>query len=156
MPAATRTLTPTPAQSAGNSTIRFNPAASTGQPSTLFVVNVEVDAVVNLGSYEFTVTFNPAVVNVQNVALGDFLGSSGRTATPLGPNIDNEAGQLTFGAFSFGAASGPSGAGTVAQVTLQAMAAGSSSLTFTQTQLTDTLGRVLLPLSTIPGSVTIP
>jgi hypothetical protein len=135
--------------------IRFDPSSSVVSPGAVFVVEVKVEDVVDLGGYDFTVTFNSAVVHVQNVTLGSFLGSTGRTVAALGPNIDNAAGSFTFGGFSFGAIAGPNGTGTVAQVTLQAMAAGSSALTFTTAQLTNTQATVLGPLTKTPGSVTV-
>jgi hypothetical protein len=135
--------------------IRFDPPASTVDPGAVFVLNVVVDNVTDLGGYQFTVSFNPAVLHVQSVTLGSFLGSTGRTAAPLGPTIDNTAGSFTFGGFSFGTAAGPNGTGTVAQITLQAMAPGSSALTFSNVQLTNTQAQVLGPLTTIPGSVTV-
>jgi hypothetical protein len=138
------------------SAIRFDPSSSTVEPGAIFVVDVVVDNVVDLGGFDFTVTFDPAVVHVQSVTLGSFLGSTGRSAAPLGPNMDNAAGKFTFGGFSFGTALGPNGTGTVAHVTLQAMASGSSSLTFTKAQFTDTQAPpgVVLPTTT-PGSVTV-
>jgi hypothetical protein len=140
-----------------NPVIRFDPSSSTVEPGAVFVVSVVVDNVMDLGGYEFTVTFNSAVVHVQSVALGPFLGSTGNTVVPLGPAIDNTAGSFTFGGFTLPprAAPGPTGTGTVAQVTLQAMAAGSSALTFTRAQLTDTQATVLGPLTMTPGSVTV-
>ena len=68
--------------------IRFSPSSTTVDPAATFVLDVVVDNVVDLGGFEFTVSFNPAVVQVQGVTPGSFLGSTGRTATPLGPNID--------------------------------------------------------------------
>jgi hypothetical protein len=135
--------------------IRFDPSSSTVTPGAVFVVNVVVDDVADLGGYDFTVAFDPAVVHVQSVALGGFLGSMGRTAAPLGPNIDNAEGSFTFGGFSYGAAPGANGTGTVAEVTLQAMAAGSTALTFTKAQLIDTQAQALEPLSMTPGSVIV-
>jgi hypothetical protein len=149
-----------PAQGAGlevlaGPVIRFDPPSSTVAPGAVFVVDVVVDDVVDLGGYDFTVAYDPAVVHVQSVALGGFLGSTGRTAAPLGPNVDNAAGSFTFGGFSYGAAAGANGTGTVAEVTLQAMAAGSTDLTFTKAQLTDTQAQALGPLTMTPGSVTV-
>lgn len=136
--------------------IRFSPSSSTVDPGATFVVDVVVDDVADLGAFEFTVAFNPAVVQVQNIALGSFLGSTGRTTTPLGPNIDNVIGSFTFGGFTFGVAPGPTGTGTVAQITLRALGAGSSTvLTFTGAQLTNTSAGLLLPLTLTPGSVTV-
>jgi hypothetical protein len=111
---------------------------------------------VDLGGYDFAVSFNPAVVQVQDVTLGSFLGSTGRPVSQLGPNINNSAGSFTFGGFSFGAAAGPSGTGTIAQITLQAVGSGSStSLTFTAAQLPNTQGAVQTPLTMTPGLVTV-
>lgn len=135
--------------------IRFDPPASSVAPGAVFAVNVLVDNVTDLGGYEFTVTFNPAVVHVQNVTLGPFLSATGRTTAALGPDTDNVAGTFTFGAYSFGSAAGVNGTGTVAQVTLQAMASGNSALTFTKAQLIDTQAAVLGPLTMTPGSVAV-
>lgn len=137
--------------------IRLSPSSSTVDPGATFVIDVVVDNVVDLGGYDFTVTFNPAVVHVQNLALGPFLGSTGNQVAPLGPSIDNTVGKVTFGGFTMppNAAPGPSGTGTVAHLTLQAMAAGSSALTFTKAVLTNTQATVLGPLTMTPGSVTV-
>jgi len=134
--------------------IRFSPSSRTAETGASFSVDIMVDNVVDLGGYDFTVAFNPAVVHVQGVTLGPFLGSTGRSAFPVGPSIDNVGGQVSFGAFSFGGA-GPNGTGTIASVTLQAVGAGSSDLTFTQAQLTDTYAVLLLPLTKIGGAVTV-
>ena len=154
--AAPVTLARLPGLAAADPAIRFSPPSSTADPGGMLVIDVVVDNVVDLGGYEFTVTFDPGVVQVQNVTLGPFLGSTGRTTAPLGPNIDHAAGSFEFGAFSFGTAAGPNGSGIVAQVTLQAMAPGSSSLTFTAAQLTNTQIPIIMvnPIVT-SGSVTV-
>jgi len=64
--------------------------------------------------HQRALNFDPAVVRVDNVTLGDFLGSTGRNTAPLGPEIDNDAGTVTFGAFSFGSEAGPSEEGVLA------------------------------------------
>jgi hypothetical protein len=125
------------AEALANPTIRFDPSASTVPPGATFVVNVVVDNAADLGGVQFTMTFDPAVVKVQNVALGSFLGSTGRTVGAVGP-VTPTVGTCEFGGFSYGAAAGPNGTGNVASLTLQAVALGSSNLTFTAAQLTDT------------------
>lgn len=118
--------------------IRFDPSSSAKDVGATWVVEVLVDNAVDLGGYDFAVTFDPAVVTVQDVTLGDFLASTGRTAAPLGPEIDNAVGEFAFGGFSYGGAPGANGTGTLAHVTLYAVAPGNSSLTFSAAQLTDT------------------
>ena len=63
----------------------------------------------DLGSFQFTLIFSPAIVHAEGVELGDFLGSTGRNTSTLGPQINNEAGTVTFGGFSFGSQPGPDG-----------------------------------------------
>lgn len=140
-----------------NPVIRLSPSSRTVLPGAVFALDVVVDNVVDLGAFEFTLVFDPAVVNVKSVSLGPFLASTGRSVGMAEPAIDNSAGSLAFAGFSYGTVAGPSGTGTVAQVTLQAMAVGSSSLTFTQAQLTDTQWNppgVVIPTMN-PGMVTV-
>ena len=115
--------------------MRLVPTISTVSPSETFTVAVD------LGGFQLAMNFDPVVVRVDNVTLGNFLGSTGRSTVPLGPEIDNEMGRVTFGAFSFGDQPGPSGNGVLATLTLRSQAAGSSILDMQQVQVTDTVGR---------------
>lgn len=119
-------------------TIRVEPQSSTVQVGTVFTVEVRAGDVVDLGSFDFTLTFSPTVLSVQSASLGSFLGSTGRSTGALGPLIDNAAGSVRFGAFSFGTAAGPNGSGTLATIALHALSPGSSPLTFSKMQFTDT------------------
>ena len=98
--------------------------------------------------------YEPGVVHVQTAQLGDFLGSTGRTPAQLGPHIDNGAGILQFGGFTFGGQPGPNGSGVLAIVTLEAMGDGQSGLHLHDVQVTDTLGQVQ-DVSTQDGSVEV-
>jgi hypothetical protein len=68
------------------------------------------------------------------------LSSTGRTAIPVGPTIDNVAGCVTFGAFTFGSQAGVTGAGDLATVRFQALAPGQMSVTLSEMQLGDPQG----------------
>lgn len=105
-----------------------------------FTVTFVVQNVTNLGGFEFTMTYDPAVVQVDSAALGGFLGSTGRTVFLVGPTIDNTAGLLHMGAASFGQQAGPSGNGLLATITLTPQASGSTSLGFQRLVITDVLG----------------
>jgi hypothetical protein len=139
-----------------NPAIRFDPSSSTVPPGATFAVNVAVDNAADLGGFQFTMTFDPAVVKVQNVALGSFLGSTGRTVGAVGP-VTPTVGTCKFGGFSYGAAAGPNGTGTVVSLTLQAVAVGSSNLTFTAAQLTNTQWDPLTVVTptVVSGAVTV-
>ena len=119
--------------------IRFSPPSSTVAAGVTFVVDVVVDNAVDLGAFEFTLSFDPAVVSLQSAALDGWLSSTGRTATAL-DLVQHAPGTYEFGGFTYAATRilGPGGTGTLAHLTFQAVAAGSSNLTFTAAQLTGT------------------
>jgi hypothetical protein len=122
---------------------------------TTYTMAIAVENAVDLGGFEFDLTFDPALLQVDDVGLGNFLGSTGRVTGELGPAIDNNVGTATYGAFSFGSQSGPSGAGTLAVVTFTTfITPGTSALNVQNVQLSNTNAQTL-PLDVISGSVTI-
>jgi sugar lactone lactonase YvrE len=133
-------------------TIKLDPA-TIGLPAVgnTFSVNITVENVEGLGGFQFDVTYNPAVVIIENssdVVLENFLGSTGRTTQVLGPIIDNTAGNLTFGGFSFGTPPGPSGSGVLATVTFTVQNRVGSSLDLAKIGIIDKDGNAL-PVATI-------
>ena len=121
--------------------LRVEPASSTVMPGETFTVAVEIEGAVNLGGFQWTLSFDPAVVQVQEVTLGGFLASTGRNSATLGPEVDNDAGTVTFGAFSFGDQPGPNGNGVLAILTLTAQGTGDSPLALKSVQVADTGGQ---------------
>ena len=117
--------------------MRLVPTISTVSPSATFTVTVEIEGAVDLGGFQLALGFDPAVIRVDNVTLGDFLGSTGRNTAPLGPEIDNDAGTVRFGAFSFGDLQGPDGDGALSILTLTAQETGSSRLILENVQVAD-------------------
>ena len=118
-------------------TVRIDPAAVNVAPGHAFTVNVMVDGAVNLGAFQFDMIYDPAVVTVNAVELGPFLGSTGRTAQSIGTNVDNVAGIVAFAAFSFGSDDGPEGTGLLAAITLTAAGSGTSALNLQNVVVTD-------------------
>jgi hypothetical protein len=72
----------------------------------------------NLGAFEFCLSYDPSVIYVETVQLGDLLASTGRSANAIGPKIDNELGRVLFGGWTLGENVGPDGDGTLAEVTV--------------------------------------
>ena len=121
--------------------MRINPLASSASVGIPITVAVMISNVTNLGSFLYTLGFDPARVQVQAVTLGEFPGSTGRTFTPIGPTIDNENGTATFGAYSVGGTPpGPSGAGNLAYVRLQPISSGVTALTLSSVQASTVSG----------------
>jgi hypothetical protein len=108
----------------------------------------------NMGGFQTDLTFDPARVHVITATVGPFLGSTGRAVTPLGPTIDNTAGRLTLGAFTFGLARAPSGAGDLAYVQLRAVGGGLARVSFDKPSVTDPLGNPV-DLGEVTGSTVL-
>ena len=83
-----------------------------------------------------------------------FLGSTGRTVAPVGPTIDNLAGKVTFGAFSFGSQPGASGAGTLATITFLPKSVGATALRLQATTLSDPAANAI-SVTTADGRVEV-
>lgn len=103
-----------------------------------FSIAVTIKNVEDLGFFQFKVIFDPALLQVKEVALGDFLASTGRSATGVGPLIDNQTGSLTYGGFSLGALKGPDGNGVLAEVTFTGRATGVSTVRLSNVIVRDT------------------
>jgi hypothetical protein len=131
-----------PSQNPG-CTVRVEPAVQSAEPGQQFTVNVTVDGVVDLGAFQFDMTFDPAVVTAAHVELSSFPASTDRTVQSIGAHIDDEIGRVSFGAFSFGDAAGPNGTGPLAVVTFTAAGPGTSALNLENVIVTDTVGNAL-------------
>ncbi len=140
-PTASPTLNPaaTAASALISATVRIEPVQSTVTVGESFTVSVMIDDASDLGAFEFDLLYLPAVVTVDDVTLGAFLGSTGRSVIPVVPIIDNDAGRTSFGAATIGSAAGPNGTGELAIIHLAAQGEGESSLDLQNVLLLDTL-----------------
>ncbi|MBC7227755.1 MAG: PKD domain-containing protein [Thermoflexales bacterium] len=121
--------------------VRISPSSASANSGVPITVAVAISNVTNLGSFQFTLAYSPSLVTVQNITLGEFPGSTGRSFTPVGPTIDNTNGTATFGAFSLGASpAGPSGSGVLAYVRLLPVGGGTASLHLQNVQVTSVPG----------------
>ncbi|NOZ05885.1 MAG: hypothetical protein GXP41_05975 [Chloroflexi bacterium] len=145
---------PTPTPPSGGTVVYIDPAQATAGLNGTLNVELKVANVVNMGGYELVINFDPAIVQVQNVTLGNFLSSTGRTVSPLGPSVDNTAGRISIGSFSFGSQAGPSGEGTLATIVMTPQAQGTSALTLSGLTLTDSAGNAIAA-TTQDGAITI-
>jgi PKD repeat protein len=105
-----------------------------------FTIAVAISNVQNLGGFQFDLVYNPAQVQVNGASLGSLLGSTGRTLSVLGPQIDNTTGRTRYGAFSFGAQPGPDGAGTLAVLTMTAPLTTTAVFTLENVHVSDVTG----------------
>lgn len=91
----------------------------------------------DLFSFQFDLSFDPTILELQSISEGSFLPGAGSTFFLPG-TIDNTAGTATFTADSLvGAIPGASGDGTLAIFSFEALAAGTSPLTLSNVVLQD-------------------
>lgn len=137
-PTATPTITPTPMPPGTFAAVRIGPKESIVTAGETFTVSVMIDDATDLGAFQSTLLYAPAIVTLVDVTVGEFLGSTGRAVIPLGPRIDNQAGRIVFGAWTLGLQPGPSGAGMLTTVSLTAQGEGESLLDLQDVQVVDT------------------
>ena len=110
--------------------------------------------VADVGSFQFTLAFSPDIVHAEGAELGDFLGSTGRSTLPVGPDIDNAAGTVAFAAASFGEQAGADGSGVLATVSFLPQAEGESDLSLTDVRVMNLILETI-PVELQDGRVTV-
>ncbi len=123
-------------------------------------IQINIEDAANLGGFQFDIHYNSAslvISGAPDVVLGPFLGSTGNTTIPLGPVIDNNTGQVTYGASTLAAQPGPNGSGNLATITWSTSYVSQKtvvSLDFTNVIVTDTLGNPI-PANSQNGQITV-
>lgn len=108
--------------------------AVAGSPLTLSVL---IGSVVDLYAFQYSLAFNPALLQATGVTEGSFLSAGGSTFFGTG-TIDNTLGTISFTFDTLvGAVPGVSGSGTLANISFNAIAGGSSSLSFSNVAFYD-------------------
>jgi hypothetical protein len=105
-----------------------------------FAVNVSISNVTDLYAWQLTLTWNPSLLSVTNVAEGPMLRSSGNS-TYFSPKVNAASGNLSAlcsRLLSIGSSvTGVSGNGTLMTIQFKVIANGSCDLSLYDTQLRD-------------------
>ena len=138
-------------------TIRIDPQQTTVGISEVCSLDVVIENVTNLGAFQFDIVYSTDVVHADTALMGPFLGSTGRTVLPVGPDIDNTSvpGRLTFGGATFGTDLGPDGSGVLATLVFISQTAGSTILELQNVQIADINGQALTIDSIIDGQMVV-
>jgi hypothetical protein len=153
-PTTTPTTGPTPTGTAVPATLVWiDPPTQTVAPGASPAIDIHIDNVTGLGSYEWQITYDPAVLSFVSVVDGPFLGSTGRSLFCPDPILD--VGSVRFGCVSAGLTPDPpSGSGVLSTVTFSAVADGTSALSFSLVSLSDALGNDI-PTGTQGGEIVV-
>ncbi len=136
--------------------VRVDPASSSMSSGQTAAVSIKVDNVSNLAAFEVHLSFNPAVLEVAQLANGGFIVADFTAQN----TFDNAAGTIDYAIAQMNRPAA-SGSGTLLVVTFRAKAAGTSSIAYrgvaaapTGVILADANG-MAIPASLAPGTVTV-
>jgi len=118
-----------------NVEVKIEPEESTVDVGKPFSVTVVITDVTDLGGFQFDLKYDPALLQVNTVTLGDFLGSTGRTAYLA--LFDNEGSKTVVG-YTLRDGRGPDGHGVLANIVLTAQKVGEGSLQLENVKVADT------------------
>lgn len=111
--------------------VSLSPAAGAISPGDTFTRTVEVQDLGNTFYVSLDVTYDPAVIEFLDAAEGTFLNRNGSEATAFQVALQNlESGKITIGLTRLGVIGEASGTGTLLTLSFQALAPGTTSLTF--------------------------
>ncbi|MDE3096602.1 MAG: hypothetical protein KGK07_11480 [Chloroflexota bacterium] len=157
---STPTATPTPLCPGSGTVVCVLPPAQSAFLGQQLTVTVSISRASNLGAYQATVNYDPAVLafvsmnTFSGVNDRPFLGSSGRpmVCAPQPPSN----GQVSVACATLGQVPPPgvNGDGALFAVTFTTLSPGTSPIALTNVRITDPLA-VTLPSSTLDGSVTV-
>jgi len=119
-----------------------------------FAVDVNIATVSDLYDFELDLSFDPAIVQLNNIAEGAFLPQGGTTLFLPG-FIDNAGGSATFNADTLlGLIPGVNDSGVLLEFDFQALAVGTSALSLSNILLQDSTG-ANIDFTSADGSVTV-
>ncbi len=117
--------------------LSISPMSQTVQPGQSFSLDVSITDILDLYAFQFDLAFDPAILAAGSITEGSFLPTGGATFFIPGA-IDNTGGTITFTADTLlSPIPGVNGDGTIAIVSFQALALGSSAITLSNVILLD-------------------
>ncbi len=109
-----------------------------------FTVQLKTENISDLAGWQGDITFDPAVLKVNNVREGNFLRQGGGRSHFLKGTIDNTTGRISDVGSARLSEGGASGEGTLLSVTFTAKANGESRLSLRKFQAGSSLGETIL------------
>jgi len=128
------------------------PAAAEVRPGQTFELRLQAAAARPLSHLPLTLEYDPALLAVERVETGRFLGPSGEAQLL---SDATRPGRIVVGASRLGKVPGVRGEGTVATITFRALAAGTAAVAVTEGRALDTLLRPLTPFAAAGAEVRI-
>ncbi len=128
--------------------VKVDPASSTVSIGATVVVNVRIENVTNLAGAEVHLTYDPFLLEAQQLQAGGFL------APDYVVQSSATGGRIDYAIAQMPPHTPVSGSGALLQITFKGLAAGTAALNFTSAILSDGSG-TLIPSTTQNGTVTV-
>ena len=136
-------VTPQVTPPAGTEAVLYlEPANLTITPSKDFTVELKTASIVNLKGYSVTLSYDPALISLQEVTEGPFFSAKGETF--FYNDIDDKEGKVLIDCAILGRDLTVSGGGTLATLSFTCLKAGSTSITFELTDTRETYSKVIV------------
>jgi len=111
-------------------------------PSQDFTVELKTASITNLKGYSVTLSYDYALLSLQEVVEGPFFSSKGKTF--FYKKVDDTKGTILIDCAVLGPKVSVSGEGTLATLSFTSLKAGSTSLTFKLTKTRDTYNKEII------------
>jgi hypothetical protein len=151
------TGTAAPLCDGATATVCVVPASQSVTQGSQFDVDVAVDAVEDVGAFQFTLKYDPALIRFASASSGSFIRSTGRESncSSPAPGSDDD-GTATFWCTTIGSTPPPgaSGSGFLYHVKFNALEPGTTDIALSDVKLT-TPDAVPIPVATEDGAVTV-
>jgi hypothetical protein len=137
---------------ASGATLTVDPSAQTISPGSAFTLNISISTVSDLYAFQFDFQFDPSLVTVTDVVVGNFFpidGSALFVPGVLDPVAGTLAGTVTT---LLGPVQGLSGEGILARLEVFGLTPGASSLEITNVILLDS---TLFPIDSTVANATV-
>jgi hypothetical protein len=136
-------------------TLNITPSPASATPGSTLGVDVTVSDIADLYTYQFSLAFDPTVLQAGTVSLGNFLAGSGIDTYGDPGMLDNAAGTISW-VFNtlLGPEPGVGGSGVLLHIDFNTLAAGTSGLNFSDVLFLDSRGADIA-VNAVNGSVTV-
>jgi hypothetical protein len=125
------------------------------EAESTFEATIRISRAVDVGAYEFVLNYDPAIIEVESIVNGEFLGSSGREVFCPDPRI--EPGTAGYFCSTLGAEprAGASGAGELARIEFSARALGTSTISLARVGIVDPPGETEFNVTALGGEFVV-
>jgi len=129
-----------PAGTAG--VLYLEPANLTLTPSQDFTVELKITSITNLKGYSVTLSYDPTLLNLQEVTEGPFFSTKGKTF--FYKKVDDTQGTILIDCALLGKTLSTSGEGTLATLSFTCLKAGSTGIELSLAKTRDTLNKEII------------